>query len=221
MDPTTAAPRRGRGVALRALTLGLIAAFVALLVYGLVVKVPDPGIDDRLGRGQAAPAPGFELSVLQRGSLGPVLERRLGPALADGRLGAAELRGTPVVLNFWASWCDPCRDEAPLLEGTWRRARAGGVTFVGLNMQDLTGDARGFMREFAVSYVNVRDQSDAVARKWGVTGIPETFFLAGDGRIVGHVVGIVSADQLRDGIEAARAGRPLGTLSGGDRRLTR
>ncbi len=201
--------------------MAAVGAFVGLLVWGLATKAPETGIDDRLGRSESAPAPGFDLPVLERGSLGPPLERRLGPELADGRVALAELRGTPVVLNFWASWCDPCRKEAPLLERTWRAQRGRGVAFVGLNMQDLTADARGFLREFGVSYLNVRDRSNAVALKWGVTGLPETFFVSGEGEVVAHVVGIVSAAQLRRGVDAARAGRPLGALSGGERRPTR
>jgi cytochrome c biogenesis protein CcmG, thiol:disulfide interchange protein DsbE len=129
--------------------------------------------------------------------------------------------GSPVVLNFWASWCPPCRSEAPLLERTWRCLRAQGVVLLGLNMQDLTGDARDFMREFGVSYPNVRDRSDGVAIDWGVAALPETFFIDARGRVVGHVIGAVSDSQLRAGISAARSGKPVGARSGGDRRPTR
>jgi cytochrome c biogenesis protein CcmG/thiol:disulfide interchange protein DsbE len=195
--------------------------FIALLVYGLSTKSPRTDIDEALARAEAVPAPAFELPVLERGSLGSVLARRLRPALADGRVALDELRGTPVVLNFWASWCVPCRAEAPTLERGWRRARPQGVLFLGLNMQDLTGDARAFIREFDNTYLNVRDQSNSVARDWGVTGIPETFFITAKGRIVGHVIGVVSPERLRDGVAASRSGRPLGSLEGGDRRPTK
>jgi cytochrome c biogenesis protein CcmG/thiol:disulfide interchange protein DsbE len=200
--------------------LSLIAALLALLVYGLTASSPDDSIDSRLTELRAADAPAFELPVLQRGSLGPLTDE-LRPALADDRLALDELRGTPVVLNFWASWCPPCRSEAPLLERAWRSMRGQGVVMLGLNMQDLTGDARDFMHEFRVSYPNVRDQSDAVAIDWGVTALPETFFIDGRGRIVGHVIGAVSDSQLRAGVSAARSGRPVGARSGGDRRPTR
>jgi len=209
------------GQAARVAAVLAVALFVALLAYGLIAQAPNTGIDDSLAQAQAAPAPGFELSVLQRGSLGSELEPEVGPALADGSVALDELRGTPIVLNFWASWCVPCREEAPLLDRSWREARDDGVLFVGLNMQDLTEDARAFMREFDVSYLNVRDQSNGSARKWGVIGLPETFFVTPQGEVVSHVIGVISEEQMRQGIAAARSGRPVGALSGGDRRSVR
>ncbi len=196
-------------------------AFVALLAYGLLSKAPDDTIDTSLGRAKAAPAPGFELPVLQDGRLGPRLDRRLAPALADGRVNLSELRGSPVVLNFWASWCVPCRVEAPRLEDAWRAGGPRGVVFVGLNMQDVTEDARRFMSEFGMSYLNVRDESNDVALDWGVTGIPETFFITARGKVVAHVIGAISVWQLRRGVAAARAGKPLAALQGGRREGTR
>lgn len=202
-------------------TVGILALFIALLAYGLVTKAPKTGIDDNLVRAKSVQAPGFSLPVLETGVLGRDLSAQLAPALADRRVALTDLRGRPIVLNFWASWCVPCRDEAPLLERSWRAARREGVLFVGLNQQDISEDARTFMREFGVSYLNVRDPSDATAREWGVTGLPETFFLTPDGNIVGHVIGVLSPEQMRRGIQAAKTGRALGPLNGGDQRATR
>src|SRR5439155_26748966 len=130
----------------------------------------------RLARGAGGSPPRFELIVLQRGAVGPRLSRALATALADRRISLAELRGQPVVLNFWASWCPPCRTEAPRLQRAWVHARSQGTLFVGLNQQDLTGDARAFMLQYGITYPNIRDPSDDVARAWGLTGLPETFF---------------------------------------------
>jgi cytochrome c biogenesis protein CcmG, thiol:disulfide interchange protein DsbE len=217
--PARAALAAGARLGLVAI-LALIVALLALLAYGLTTSSPDDSIDNRLAERRAAEAPAFELHVLQRGSLGPLTDE-LRPPLTDDRLALGELRGMPVVLNFWASWCPPCRSEAPQLERTWRSLRAQGVVMLGLNMQDLTGDARDFTREFRVSYPNVRDQSDDVAIDWGVAALPETFFIDARGRVVGHVIGAVSDSQLRAGISAARSGKPVGARSGGDRRPTR
>lgn len=210
-----------RSMLLRLAVVLVVTGFVVLLAYGLATKAPNDTIDSRLAEAQAAPAPGFELPVLQRGELGRQLQARLAPALADGRIRLAELRGAPVVLNFWASWCVPCRVEAPRLEAGWRRAQGRGVIFVGLNMQDVTEDARNFLRGFKVSYLNVRDKSNDVALRWGVTGIPETFFISAQGKVVAHVSGALSSQQLREGERAAERGRPLGALEGGGRRSTR
>jgi cytochrome c biogenesis protein CcmG, thiol:disulfide interchange protein DsbE len=125
------------------------------------------------------------------------------------------------LLNFWASWCPPCRTETPRLERGWREAQRRGIVFLGLNMQDVSSDARDFLAEFDVSYPNVRDQGNGVATDWGVAGLPESFFLRRDGRIVGHVVGEISDEQLERGVAAALTGRVVGSLSGGDRRSTR
>lgn len=215
---TRRGPLRLAGRMLAAL---VAVGFVALLAYGVLNKATSTTIDDGLKHSRTVRAPGFELPILQRGALGAALEPRLARTLADGRVALAELRGTPVVLNFWASWCAPCRDEAPALERAWTSARARGVLFMGLNMQDVTGDARDFARELGIDYPNVRDRGNDVARSYGVTGLPETFFISARGRVVGHVIGVVSQDQLRDGITAAAGNRPLGVESGGERRKTR
>jgi hypothetical protein len=77
------------------------------------------------------------------------------------------------------------------------------------------------LAEFEASYPNVRDGCDAVARDWGVTGLPETFFVDRRGRVVAHVIGAIASDQLQDGVRAAIRGRPIGARQGGDRRSTR
>jgi cytochrome c biogenesis protein CcmG/thiol:disulfide interchange protein DsbE len=205
----------------RIAALLVAGGFIALLVYGVLTKAPDATIDDNLARAQTTPAPPFELGMLQRGELGPVLAPRIGAAITDGRLALRELRGTPVVLNFWASWCTPCREEAPRLQRAWRDGRDDGVLFLGLNMQDITDDARLFMRTFRIDYPNVRDPGNRVAQSYGVTGLPETFFISRSGDVVGHVVGVVSPAQLRDGIAAAATGKPHTAREGGARKPTR
>lgn len=215
-------PRRGRlRYAGRITAVVAAGLFIGLLAYGVLTRPQDTTIDDRLARSETAPAPAFDLPILERGVLGPVLARRLAPALADGRVSLQELRGIPVVLNFWASWCVPCRDEAAALERGWRRARPQGVAYVGLNMQDLSEDARTFAGEVGMDYLTIRDRSNGVARSYGVTGIPETFFIDGAGRVVGHVVGAITPAQLAGGTVAARRGRPVGVQTGGARRETR
>jgi cytochrome c biogenesis protein CcmG/thiol:disulfide interchange protein DsbE len=205
----------------RLLALLCAVAFIGLLGYGLLTAAPDDSIDQALAEGTPAAAPGFELPVLQQGELPPRLAAQLEQAAADGNIALDELSGVPVVLNFWASWCGPCREEAPLLERAWRQTGPKGVLFLGLDMQDLTEDARGFLGEFGNTYPVVRDQGDEVANDWGVTGVPETFFLAADGTVTSHVIGVVSEEQISNGIRTARSGQTLAPLSGGSQRPTR
>lgn len=197
-------------------SLVLVVAFVGLLAYGLKAKGTNDEIDSALADGRATRAPAFALEVLERGKLPARLERAIGPAFADGRVSIEELRGTPVVLNMWASWCTPCREESPRLRQAWERYGTKGVAFLGINIQDLREDARAFSREFGLTYPSVRDARRGVADRYGATGIPETFFVDARGRVVGHVIGVVSREQLEAGILAARAGRVAGTVSGGD-----
>ena len=197
----------------------LAGGLVGLLAYGLLARSPDTTIDDALAQAKPVRAPGFSLDVLTPKSV-PV-NRAFARAAADDRVDLRELRGTPVVLNFWASWCVPCREEAPLLQRGWTRHAREGVLFVGLNMQDVRSDARSFLQTFEQTFAQVRDPTNATARKWGVSGIPETFFIGRDGRVVGHVIGVVTVQQLERGVADAMDGRAQNAALGGDRRPTR
>ena len=207
-----------RSPARRALRIaGVLAAvaFVALLAYGLTTKATNSTIDDALSRGESVPAPGFTLSSLAEG-------RDAGDAWAkaasDGDVSLSELRGTPLVLNFWASWCDPCRAEAKVLEKAWKQQSGSDVLFLGLDAQDAREDARDFISQFGLTFPHVRDPGNDTQRAWGVTGLPETYFIGADGRVVGHVIGTVDEQQLADGIAAAKEGRPVGAEDGGEQR---
>jgi len=210
----------GAGSVLRALGLLVVAGFVGLLVYGLVAQSPDTSIDDALAREESVAAPGFTLDVLTSGKPGR-LARPWNRAARDNRVDLMELRGTPVVINIWASWCDPCRQEAPVLRRGWQKARERGVLFVGLNMQDTREDALNFLRGLRQDFPNVKDPTNDTSRRWGATGIPETFFISRAGDVVGHVIGTVTDQQLAEGVRAALDGRPRGADEGGEQRPTR
>lgn len=205
----------------RLIAVVVVLLFVGLLTYGLLSKAANRRIDESLANGMAPVAPSFKLPVLDPGQLPAPLAGRLRAPLAGAEVSLAELRGVPLVLNFWASWCVPCREEAPILQHGWRKLGPRGVLFLGLNMQDLTDDARSFLKDFGITYPTIRDQGNDVAQAYGVTGVPETYFISAHGRVVDHVIGVVDPSQLAAGARAALRGRILGTASGGAHRLQR
>lgn len=211
-------PPRSRSRLSVAAVVSLTAAFIALLVYGVTTRAPDRSIDQSLADSKAAPAAPLALPLLAAGDEGDRRAAAMARAAADGTLRLDELSG-PLVLNFWASWCQPCVTEAPVLERGWKRHRS--VLFLGVNQQDLTDDARRFLERHRITFPSVRDKGNGTGRSWGITGLPETFFLARGGKVVGHVIGALDDEQLADGIAAARSGRILGGVRGGDRRSLR
>jgi cytochrome c biogenesis protein CcmG, thiol:disulfide interchange protein DsbE len=109
----------------------------------------------------------------------------------------AELKGKGVVLNFWASWCDPCREEAALLEAAWRREQGNGIVFIGLDYLDQEPAAKAYLAEYDISYPNGPDLQSQAARRYGIKGVPETYFITPEGEIVQAVIGpVTNAAQL-------------------------
>lgn len=213
LQPVWARPLRR---VFRGLAATIPVALVALLIFGVLARFPNKTIDDALSRGQSMPAPAFHLAVLQSGSLGPLLAPHLAGVFARRDVSLTDLRGTPLVLNFWASWCVPCQEEAPILEQAWlKQARPRGVLFLGLDMQDVVSDAHAFMRHYHIDYANIRDPTNDVGVTYGVTGMPETFFIDAQGQIVGHIIGVSSSEELAVGIQAAQSGRVVRTFQGG------
>ncbi len=163
----------------RAALLGSLAAVLGLLAFVTVRTNRPASISVALARGQTPEAPSFVLPRLD----------------VDGTLDLASLRGKVVVINFWASWCVPCREESRALEATWQRYRDRGILVLGVNVQDLTPEALRFLRETKTTYPTVRDKDNAVYRAYGLTGVPETFFVDRAGRIVRKFPGAVTDPQ--------------------------
>ncbi|MFQ5851216.1 MAG: TlpA family protein disulfide reductase [Candidatus Binatia bacterium] len=174
------------------LTLAVITPLIGILAYGFS-RDPRYIASPLIGR----PAPPFTVTLF------------------DGRkLSLDDLRGKVVFLNFWSSWCPPCRAEARDLEAAWQRFKDEEIVFLGINIQDNEEDALSFLKEFGVTYPNGRDGLGKVSIEYGVWGIPETFFIDPQGRITYKHVGALGSaiigaklDEARRGFVSAREGK--------------
>jgi len=175
----------------RLAALGLVAALLAVLVYRLV-RGPGSGIAQaaKAHREPRVPATGFRVLWTGAGAWPSGLTR---PTVGTS-LRLDQLRGYRLVVNFWASWCEPCKREAPLLAAAATRQRAH-VAFIGVDVQDLASDARRFLRRHHVPYMVVRGGDSAVSR-FGVVGLPETFYVDRTGRIQDVTEGPVTPSIL-------------------------
>lgn len=143
------------------------AALVGLLAYGLVSKGTDATLDQAVARGERPSAPAKDLPWLQQPGSGSL----------------ADYKGKVVVLNVWASWCDPCREEMPLLQRTHERIESQGGVVLGVDTQDASEKAKAFLAEVDVTFPSLRDVDRSYGRAFGVSGYPETFIIDRAGKI--------------------------------------
>ncbi len=178
----------------------VVLAVIALLVVGLANKDSiGTSIQDALAEGERPEAPDITLPVLVAGDgVGPV----------GSEVSVESLRGRTVVLNFWASWCQPCEVEAPVLEAVAERYRADGdVVVLGVDVQDLRGEALEFVKDTRITYPSLRDGEDDAKQAYQVAALPETFIIDPEGRIALKVTGIVQEEeQLTNAVEQVRTG---------------
>lgn len=112
-----------------------------------------------------------------------------------------ELRGNVVIINFWASWCQPCRQEAKYLEQTWRNYQDQGVIFIGVDYLDTESAALAYIDEFDITYFNGPDLGTRISQAYNIQGVPETFYVAKNGELRGVKVGPLQEPELTDKIE--------------------
>jgi cytochrome c biogenesis protein CcmG, thiol:disulfide interchange protein DsbE len=173
----------------RAKTVGQVVAVAAvvglLALLGWKLAFGDGGgASEALASGHNPVAPDFTLPRIDA---------------EGGDLTLSSLRGKAVVVNFWASWCIPCKDEAPELQKTYAKYRDKGLVVLGVDAKDFRQDGRRFIERFGLTYPIVDDGKGSTLGKWGVGGFPETFFVDREGRLVGEVVkGGVDLERNRE-----------------------
>jgi cytochrome c biogenesis protein CcmG/thiol:disulfide interchange protein DsbE len=173
---------------LRTVTVAAVLGLLGLLVWD-VAHGSGPGVAQKVDKGKIVAAPKLDLPRLD----------------ADGRLSLASLRGKVVVVNFWESYCVPCKQEARRVAAAARAWKGKGVVFLGVNAFDTKGAARAYLKRYGVDYANIRDGVGTTFGHWGVSGVPETFFVDRHGRVVPpHITGPASREDLDRGIRLAQ-----------------
>jgi cytochrome c biogenesis protein CcmG/thiol:disulfide interchange protein DsbE len=152
-----------------------VIALLALLAYGVGSTQPSRSIDEKLAAGELAAAPSFDLPRLQ----------------GNGRISLADYKGKVVLLNVWASWCEPCKQESPLLERWHRQMLAKGGTVLGIDTLDVSSDALDFVKEYKLTYPQLHDRDGTSIKKFGVAQYPESFVVNRQGKIAATARGPV------------------------------
>ncbi len=174
--PVEPKPNRIWSTTGRLVVVFLVVGLIALLAWGLVQAEKTP-----LEEGMA---PDFTLTSF------------------DGRTYTlSELRGNVVIINFWASWCPPCREEAAYLERTWRKYKDKGVIFIGVDYADAEKPALAYIDEFDITYFNGPDLGTRISQRYNIKGVPETYYVAKDGTLRGNHIGPLFEPELDNRID--------------------
>lgn len=153
------------------LAFALVIGFLGLFVIGIINRSAKPV--------EAGAAPQFSI-----------------PLYGGGTFSLAEQQGKVVVVNFWASWCIPCREEAPMLERVWKRYKDRGVVFIGVDYVDTESEAIKFIKEFGITYLNGPDIGTDTSHRYRIQGVPETYFVNKDGTLGGNRIGPIDEATL-------------------------
>jgi cytochrome c biogenesis protein CcmG/thiol:disulfide interchange protein DsbE len=190
-------PRSPLRITLQAVALILVGALLGVLVFRVVESNRGRNLVAAIRAHKKPVAPDFRHKIIW-----PHFEtwpQSLQTFRGSEKLSRRDLEGHPVVLNFWASWCIPCKREAPRLNAS-AAAYKGEVVFLGVDINDFTSDAVRFLRRHRVNYVSVRSRGSGTYADYGLIGLPETYFLDARGRIVSHTIGEITASEIEDGV---------------------
>jgi cytochrome c biogenesis protein CcmG, thiol:disulfide interchange protein DsbE len=191
-------PLRRRGWLL--IVAGVVTVAIVALVAGALVAVLGDGSESGgATRTGSVAGPGGEVGAAAPDFQLPALD-------GGGDVRLSDFRGRPVIVNFWASWCNPCREEFPLLKQALREHSASRLAVVGVTYQDIPSDSRDFVEKQASTWPQGVDDGGAVAKAFGVRAIPLSFFVDADGTIVARIFGFTSEAALADPLEKLLGG---------------
>ncbi|MGI9060932.1 MAG: TlpA family protein disulfide reductase [Ktedonobacteraceae bacterium] len=177
--------KRRRKILIFSMVSLLNVTLLVLLLTQLLTPASTPVADPLVSH----PAPDFSLAMLLHNS--------------KNTLSLSNFKGKPIVLNFWASWCAPCKEEVPLLESTWKhmQTQRKDVVFLGIDFQDSSDNALSFLQQNSITYSNVLDVSGSVASTYGVTALPQTIFINRHGIVISRVARELTNQTLASNLQ--------------------
>jgi cytochrome c biogenesis protein CcmG, thiol:disulfide interchange protein DsbE len=190
--PATAAPAQDPSETIRRLRAVRALLWALVGVMGIVWLFYGGGLETITAMVRPAPTP---VTTADIGQAAPAM--RL-PLLGGGEIDLETYRGRPVVLNFWATWCEPCRAEMPVLEQAQQKYREQGLAVLGVDLQERDEDVQAFLTQIGVTFPTMMDRTGEVARQWRATGLPTTFLIDRQGIIRDVRVGPFTHEMLEE-----------------------
>lgn len=186
-QPEPAAPVKQRVSTFTIVATALALGLLAIIGYALTQRDKASLV--------GKPAPDFTITTYDTDQMG---------AYSNTTMKLSSLKGKVVVLNVWASYCEPCQEEAEMLERVWRDLADNDVMFIGVANNDVESKSLEYLDYFDVTYPNAPDEGGEIYDEYGLEGIPETFIIAPDGKVTKHFISGMSERDLRSAIDKAR-----------------